>query len=384
MFSSNLFKGVLGVTMMSLMVTSLLNAQSAQFKNDLTMRRIQNTTKVGGYFDTELFLYDGAGKNDTFKAHRYIMSIGSQIHEKISAFAEIEYEYGAAINSLGDQGELKIEQAYLDYSISDELVFRGGIILSPMSFVNRFHDSDLRDTTARPILTRYILPSTWMDSGFGFHGEVELNEDWELSYESYIMNGLASATGNEITSSKGIRSTRPNFKQDNNSTFASISRVNLSPGVDLDFGASYYTGAYDDLVQNNMSILGLEAQYRLGAAEIIAEYGSVDIEGHTISNMNGYYVEGRYHFFPDFLKGTFFADGFDHPTFTAFARIGGVDLDADIDKVGEYNEYLFGLNYRPIESTVFKIEYQMNTDINSGSDSTKEYNALITSVAVSF
>lgn len=356
-----------------LTVAALMLSTSVEARTD-----IGKHTKVGGYFDTE---WHSTESSNTFKAHRFIMHLNSQIHERISVAAEIEYEYGAAINALDDTGEIKIEQAYMDYKINDAAIFRGGIVLSPMGLVNRYHDSDMRDTTNRPIFAKYIIPTTWMDTGLGFHGEADLNEDWALNYEAYIINGLQETVGTGIISdANGIRKIRPGFKADNNKDSAFVTRVGISPGVDFEFGTSYYTGVYSDDGADNLTILGFDFQYDIGAIELLGEYATVDIEGAAISEMNGYYIEARQHFFPDFLKNTFLDDGFDHPTFTAFARIGGVDTDTSTTTAQDRHQYTVGLNYRPIESTVFKFEYE----INSERVTETENDAIIASVAVSF
>ena len=84
---------------------------------------------VGGYFDTEFVASDD---DITFKAHRFILNAQAKPHKNIYFYSEIEFEYGALINAGDDNGELKIEQAWVDFIISESFAFRSGIILMPI------------------------------------------------------------------------------------------------------------------------------------------------------------------------------------------------------------------------------------------------------------
>ena len=83
--------------------------------------------------------------------------------------------------------------------------------------------------------------------------------------------------------------------------------------------------------------------------------------------MRGFYIEPRYHFWPKFLNNTFLGRGFKDPKLTLVNRYDWVDIGDDGDTGNGANEekrYTLGLNYRPIESWVFKLEYQWNTSKN--------------------
>jgi hypothetical protein len=76
--------------------------------------------------------------------------------------------------------------------------------------------------------------------------------------------------------------------------------------------------------------------------------------------MQGFYIQGNYHFMPAFLTKLSpkrFGEG---STFTAVVRYDRVNLNRDNrgENQGELEQISFGLNYRPVEDTVFKISYQ--------------------------
>ena len=96
----------------------------------------------------------------------------------------------------------------------------------------------------------------------------------------------------------------------------------------------------------------------------------MDSSGTAISapgSMKGFYIEPRYHFWPKLLDSTFLGRGFEDPKFTLVNRYDWVKIGDDGDANTGSNEerrYTLGLNYRPIESWVFKIEQQWNVSGN--------------------
>ncbi|HEY9900785.1 MAG TPA: porin [Pantanalinema sp.] len=350
-------------------------------------RRAQS--RVGGYFDNE-FSLPLDGKDSTFRQHRLILQASSYLHENLFFNTEIEYEYGGQINANTKDGELKIEQAWADYRINDALSLRGGVVLVPFGIVNVLHDSDVRETTNRPLMADKVVPSTWMDTGAGFHGFVYPTEDMQVSYEAYVTNGLSD----KISADKGLKDARPSFKKDNNGNKAVSGRLSVSPWLGLDLGLSGYRGVYD--ANRNLSMLGADTTLSLGPVEILGEYANVQSEGGTFAadatqptvltsipgTMEGYYVEGRYRFFPEILHGTFMGreGGFPQASMALVGRYGQASTDkANPGTKNDQTEYLVGLNYRPIQTFVTKLEYQRLADPIGGNK-----DAIWSSIAVGF
>ena len=76
----------------------------------------------------------------------------------------------------------------------------------------------------------------------------------------------------------------------------------------------------------------------------------------------GFYIQGNYHFMPEFLTKLSpkrFGAG---STFTAVIRYDRVNLPTRDnqwnERRGNLEQISFGLNYRPVEDTAFKISYQ--------------------------
>lgn len=360
-------------------------------------------TRVGGYFDLE-FTQPLNGKNSNFTQRRLILQASSYLHENLFFSSEIEYEYGGLLNALTKDGELKIEQAWADYQLSEAFNWRTGVVLVPFGIVNILHDSDVRETTSRPLMASTITPTTWMEAGTGFHGVLYPTEDMMITYETYVTNGV----NNQISPSNGIRGARPSLKADNNGNKAISGRVGISPWLGWEVGLSGYTAQYDPANTRRLTMLGLDNTLSVGPFELVGEYANGVTQGGTYTttttntpssgtavpvtattttttipgSMEGWYLEGRYNFFPEFLHGTFLGrgGGFDQAGLTLVGRYGMADTNQQSFDTSDKTEMLVGINYRPIQTFVTKLEWLRIAEQKSG----KADDAILSSVAVGF
>jgi hypothetical protein len=119
------------------------------------------------------------------------------------------------------------------------------------------------------------------------------------------------------------------------------------------------------------------------AFEVVGEFAHADLErdararaGGVPHDFYGWYLEPRCHFMPEFLRKVIpGADG--ESTFTLTLRWDLVDLDG-----ADRDQYTVGLNFRPREDTVFKIEYQWREEEGSATD--VDNDAFVASVATYF
>ena len=349
---------------------------------------------VGGYFDTEFYAPEVGPTS--FDQHRFIMQLSSEFNDRLYFNSELEYEHGGTINKDNNDGEIKIEQAFLDYKIQDWLVFRTGALLIPVGRLNILHDSDFRATTARPLFNRVIVPTTWTETGTGFYGMMYPNDEVELNYELYVSQGLTD----KLVDGNGLRGSVPSLVKDNNLGKALSGRVGFSPFMGFETGLGGYYSTLDEKDQKSLGMVVADFNYKLGAFELLGEGGYLgfnpidqkDKDGKITSTLQGpmwgYYLEAHYNFFPDFLKMSFLGEDFTNPKFTLFSRIDQVDTDMSKLNANDRTQLCFGFNYRPITNVVFKFEYQANIEneaiIKNDPTKEKKNNQFIASVAAGF
>ena len=213
-------------------------------------RDMVGKTSIGGYFDSDFNF--PVGGNSFFNQHRLILQVSSYLHERLFFNTEIEYEYGGVLGTgTTDDGQIRIEQIFLDYKIEDYLIFRAGGLLIPMGRLNILHDSDFRDTVDRPLFNRFILPTTWTETGAGFYGLIPLNDDWEMNYEAYIVQGLQD----QMSDGLGLRRARNSLSVDNNNNKGFTTRIGLSPSIGTEFGLGGYYAAIDAENKKNLGVV---------------------------------------------------------------------------------------------------------------------------------
>ncbi|MEW6009299.1 MAG: porin [Candidatus Omnitrophota bacterium] len=362
---------------------------------------------VGGYADIEFENFKDS--NSTFDQARFILNVGAIPHEKLLFYSEYEIEHGGP-NAPGGGGEAKVEQAWISYLINNWINLRGGIVLVPFGKFNLLHDSDIQDLTERPLVSRRLLAATWMEAGMGLFGEFELGEvlNWKLfpdayiNYEGYVINGL-----DEDISDTGMRNAKGSLSSDTNNNKAFVSRLGLGLNRNLELGLSTYTGRYGrsgNATRNgkdNLVGLGGDLNFKRGPFELVGDFAYFDFEEGALVDqdddnttaavsapkyMRGFYIEPRFHFWPKFLNNTYLGQGFKDPKLTLVSRYDWVDIGDDGDAGGNDNKekrFTLGLNYRPIESWVFKLEYQWNRSTNETLER-GDKNGMMASMAMGF
>src|SRR5207249_11665161 len=75
--------------------------------------------------------------------------------------------------------------------------------------------------------------------------------------------------------------------------------------------------------------------------------------------MSGFYVQGNYHFMPQFLRTWAPRHFTEASTFTAVLRWDDVNTNDERSDTA-MQRLTVGLNFRPVQDTVFKLDYQFN------------------------
>jgi hypothetical protein len=339
---------------------------------------------VGGYADV---MYNNLSRQNldnpsrnSFGQQRMVPFIYADITDHVKFATEIEIERGGP-NTQQSDGSMQIEFAQLDYLVNEAVNIRAGILLMPVGKFNLLHDSPLNDLVDRPMVSRIIIPSTWFEAGAGLYGTLYPSSLSKIDYEIYAVNGMSSTAGS-ITD-MGVRSARGSVSRDRDQSKAIVGRVAFSPMLGVEVAGSGYHGQLNPGGQTNNGITGV-SNITLAALDWTLQRGPFEVIGEsawtTITNpgtgpgkMHGYYVQGNYHFMPEFLKKWAPSHFTDASTFTAVVRWEYVDTDVgDRTRVlsgggnrRELERLTLGLNFRPIEDTVFKFDWQFNTQKNA-------------------
>lgn len=351
---------------------------------------------VGGYADV---MYNNLSRQNldnpsrhSFGQQRMVPFIYADITDHIKFATEIEIERGgnnapiSGTSGGGPDGSMQIEFAQIDYLVTEAINIRAGILLMPVGKFNLLHDSPLNDLVDRPMVSRIVIPSTWFEAGAGIYGTLYPTSLSKLDYEIYAVNGMSQTAG--ALTDAGVRSARGSVSRDRDDNKAIVGRLAFSPRLGIEIAGSGFHGQYKPAAgavgAGYIDIFAVDWTLQRGPFEIIGESAwsrisnnnATGVSGNPIgpAGMQGYYIQGNYHFMPDFMKKWAPSHFSDASTFTAVVRWEHVDTDTDnrtktaLNSVGnrrELERLTLGLNFRPIEDTVFKFDWQFNTQKNA-------------------
>ncbi|MCK0109083.1 OprO/OprP family phosphate-selective porin [Flavobacteriaceae bacterium S0825] len=356
--------------------TTATNNQQRNAAQNILNGNGSNGITVGGYAQVDYNQPEGA--NGKMDVHRLVMLLGYKFSDKVQFVTEIEYEHVK---------EVYVEQAFLNYSVSDNFNVRGGLMLVPMGIVNEYHEPTTFNGVERPSMDKSIVPTTWREMGVGVTGKFD---DANLRYQAYIFNGFASVNDTKVLGgSNGLRNGRQKGAE------STINKPNLSAKVDyygvqgLRLGLSGYFGrtqATDDVQEIDgadvgVSMLGLDARYinkRFSARGQYIHALIKDAEDYNNlyttnlgSELKGWYAEAAYNLLPLAKE----------QKLDAFVRYEKYDThaataDANITRNLGYNrnEWTTGLSYHVAPGAVVKADYQIFDNAVEGNDAKGQLN----------
>jgi hypothetical protein len=377
-------------------------------------------TTVGGYMDLHFRTFNSnngtgpgqpetGGGSNSFDQQRFVPFFYSDITDRLKVAAELEVEHGIRSHSNEGSGiEVSLEFATIDYLIKEPLNFRAGIILLPVGKFNLLHDSPLNDLSDRPLVATAIIPSTLSETGAGFYGTFYPSRLSKLDYEFYVTQGFSGYSEGlpVITAGAGLRDARQRVSTqgdglDNNNGKAVVGRLAFSPLLGMELGGSGYYGSYDPASKRPLAIWAVDWTLQRGPFQVIGEAAwayvrdnnlnldgtpalETDYLGNPVSlprRMSGFYVQGNYHFMPQFLRSWAPSYLTDASTFTAVLRWDDVNTNDERSDTA-LQRLTFGLNFRPVEDAVFKVDYQFNYE--DGKNNRIRNDGLVVSVATYF
>jgi len=309
-------------------------------------------TSFGGYGEMHLNL----GNSDEIDFHRWVLFLNHDFTDTIRLVSELELEHSIA--GEGANGEIELEQAYLEFDLGKNYQGRGGLFLMPVGILNETHEPTTFFGTERNPIEREIIPTTWWEGGLGFNQNLEQGIRWDVAFHSGL--AVPSTGGNAYR----IRSGRQKVSEADASEWASTARVRYTgiPGFEVGSSIQYQRDITPEINERNDAFLG-EAHIDINKAGfgLRALAGYWNIDGPTPATLGldeqwGYYVEPSY----TFDIGQRSKLGF-------FGRYNQFDAAA-----GDFRQYDAGANFWPIDRIVFKADYSYID--NRDGDSEDVYN----------
>ena len=346
-------------SLLFIMITAVSIPGSA-FAQDFDF--FEPTTTVGGY--GELHYNTSSKDGDSWKKqldfHRFVVFLGHSWSEQWSFRAEIELEHNFVKDG---QGELELEQAFVNYHHASYLGLQAGVILVSAGLINEYHEPPRFFGVERPDYNKLIIPTTWFGNGAAVYGLVE-----GFEYKLTIMEGL-NADG--FSAKSGIRGGRQKgFKADAENLLFNgrVDFVGL-PGLRVG-GSIIHNNAKGDSITNEINLAEFHAQYQANNIYALLEAGNISYGSREIETSRGYYFDLGYN-----IGSLFNIDS----KIVPFIRYSDINTAAktktggDSEKKYHYTQWMVGINFLPIDQVVFKIDYG-EKQVELGSATTEMFN----------
>lgn len=321
------------------------------------------TTTIGGYGELH-YNQKTVGEGETTKImdfHRFIIFYSHAWTENWSFKSEVELEHNFVKDG---QGELELEQAYVNYH-SDHFGFQVGVILPSIGFLNEYHEPPLFLSVERPEYAKYIVPTTWFGNGIALYGKFG-----SLNWKAVVMEGL---NGDNISSKwdQGIRGGRQKGYKSNAEKLLYNLRIDYTGLPGLRVGGSFSTteAIVSEEGKNNIEIQLSEAHAKLEKWNVVAvfEWGNIQYTNHVVNSSTGYYLDLGYN-----VSSLLKMEG----KLIPWVRITDINpgIGHELESSKHYSSWMAGLTYKPISKVVFKVDYAVKTPVDSEADETTMIN----------
>lgn len=306
-------------------------------------------TQIGGYGEMH---YNNLDSKEEIDFHRFVLFFGHRFTDRLRFFSEFELEH--ALSGDGENGEVELEQAYIEYDLAANQHVKAGLFLIPVGIINETHEPPTFYGVERNPVEHNIIPSTWWAGGVALNGEIA--PGW--SYDLAVHEGLNTSAA----SNYAVRSGRQKTSEADANDLAATARVKWTgaPGVELAASLQYQ----EDITQSNDPAAGeawfyeVHADIRNGPFGLRALYATWLLDGNGpeavgADEQTGYYVE------PSFRV---------NPQWGVFGRYNVWDNRAGDSADSERIQYNAGVNFWPHPDVVFKADVQLQDNEGAKND----------------
>jgi len=308
----------------------------------------KGSNSIGGYGELHYNNLEGKGgasDKDEIDFHRFVLFFGHEFSDSIRFFSELELEHSIA--GEGKAGEIELEQAYIEFDLSQTMRAKGGLFLIPVGIINETHEPNTFYGTERNPVEKNIVPATWWEAGAALSGEIAKG----LSYDLALTSGLNLDSNNKIRDGRQkVAKARANSPM-----ITGRLKYTAIPGLEL----ATTVASIDDYTQgqsakNSATMIEAHAVYTTGAFGLRALYASWDVDGKTsgYDEQSGWYIEPSYKI---------------SQKIGVFARYNQYDNQAGTGGPGnsEKQQTDVGMSYWPHEDVVIKVDYQTQDNDNN-------------------
>ena len=331
---------------------------------------------IGGYGEMHYNNVDASDNSGDFKEldlHRFVTFMNYDFTDRIRFFSELEVEHSLVkdTDDGSSGGEVEVEQAYIEYDISENHFARTGLFLLPVGILNETHEPPTFYGVERNNVENVIIPSTWWEGGASVGGHYANGISWDFAVHS----GLDMPT--QGSSAYRVRSGRQKVSHAVAEDLAYTGRVKYTGLAGLELAATVqYQEDVTQLSNDGLDeglLVSLHGVFNRGPFALRAlwaqwDFDGAGIEAAGVDEQTGWYIE------PSFELHLL---GFDWGFYTRYEDVeGGRNRD-------QFDQWELGFNFYPTDNVVLKFDYR-DREHNLDSEAGRDFNAIDLGVGYQF
>src|ERR1043165_3763178 len=222
-----------------------------------------SATTLSGYGEFNYNNYKSDERPTQADLRRFVFGLHHRFDDRLTFHSEVEFEH--AVVSKDDEGEVEIEQAWVNYKFSDAVNVKGGLFLIPLGILNETHEPPTYYGVERNEVETRIIPTTWRQLGVRVHGLLR----GAGRYDVGLTTGFNAAKLDDPNT--GIRSAHQEGQLADAHDLSLYGALNYRrPGLLV--GGSVFTGNTGQNGQSNAALRGINA--RLTLWDVHAKYSA--------------------------------------------------------------------------------------------------------------
>lgn len=339
---------------------------------------------IGGYGEANYNRYSNGSTSDSKASlRRAVLYVGNRFSDKLAFHSEIEYENAVLSPDEGYNGEVAVEQAFLEWNLHSLAKVRAGLQILPLGLLNRYHEPPIFHGVERNEVESRIIPSVWRELAFSLGGDTDAGWTYQAGVSTTPDASRFTAEDSAKFGIKDMRSLGADAAARNLGIFGALAYKGY-PGLEL--GGAFFSGdtGQDGKGANPTEILkGVKAhlnlwethaRYEINGYDFTALYargtlGDADKVNRAAATRNAVYGIGSQYGLGSAFYGWYLQAakefgtglGFTATPFVRYERYNTQDkvpTGWDKDPTNDQRVVTAGIGIKPHKQVVFKVDYQ--------------------------
>lgn len=339
----------------------------------------ESKVSIGGYGEVTYNNFKDSSVKDIADLKRFVLFVGYRFDDNIKFYSELEVEHAFVKNgNAPSQGELEMEQAFLEFKVANPAHIRAGLMIIPSGTINEYHEPPVFYGVERNEIESRIIPTTWRELGVAVQGVVADGLEYNVGIVTTPDASLYSSSTGAASGFRGMRTSGSKSVANDFGFFAGLNWRGI-PGLLV--GGSLFMG---DTAQNGngataktqlagkgaqLTLWDVHAKYSVAGFDFKTLYAAGGLDDTAAINAAAGIAAGSNKAAPEAFYGwlaevayhVWQKDNLDVAPFVRYERYNTqkeVAAGFTTDPTNDEKVITVGLNFKPHPQVVIKADFQ--------------------------